>query len=299
MRLQTLVWFSSCANPFVVTPAYCLNLECSCRDVRLRLTEIEPQGKSLPNPLTFEVRVCLENWTEPEPPERSARVASLVRELLAEYPPTAIQALVDDLKQQRATEQRLGTHRFDLDDRGALICYSDVVQPNGGLQQGGQHGFFLTHGGQDYLIEDHYCPTPDCDCREVHFEFWKRTSIPDARTKAGRRIKVIQFLMATCNFSGEVREVRFTEADATTTREILTAWQRQCAGLRDELQRRYQQVKAIGERSFPPTPTVTSPAVSSRPHEPARNVTPRTGRNDPCPCGSGRKFKRCCARQAT
>jgi hypothetical protein len=22
---------------------------------------------------------------------------------------------------------------------------------------------------------------------------------------------------------------------------------------------------------------------------------PRTGRNDPCPCGSGKKFKQCCA----
>jgi len=25
-------------------------------------------------------------------------------------------------------------------------------------------------------------------------------------------------------------------------------------------------------------------------------ATPKTGRNDPCPCGSGKKFKRCCAR---
>jgi uncharacterized protein len=23
-------------------------------------------------------------------------------------------------------------------------------------------------------------------------------------------------------------------------------------------------------------------------------VSPKTGRNDPCPCGSGRKYKRCC-----
>jgi SEC-C motif-containing protein len=23
---------------------------------------------------------------------------------------------------------------------------------------------------------------------------------------------------------------------------------------------------------------------------------PKTGRNDPCPCGSGRKFKHCCGR---
>jgi len=25
-----------------------------------------------------------------------------------------------------------------------------------------------------------------------------------------------------------------------------------------------------------------------------RRTTPRAGRNDPCPCGSGKKFKRCC-----
>ncbi|WP_371924923.1 SEC-C metal-binding domain-containing protein [Endozoicomonas sp. SCSIO W0465] len=23
---------------------------------------------------------------------------------------------------------------------------------------------------------------------------------------------------------------------------------------------------------------------------------PKTGRNDPCPCGSGQKFKKCCGR---
>jgi hypothetical protein len=28
---------------------------------------------------------------------------------------------------------------------------------------------------------------------------------------------------------------------------------------------------------------------------PARRAAPKVGRNDPCPCGSGRKFKKCCA----
>lgn len=28
--------------------------------------------------------------------------------------------------------------------------------------------------------------------------------------------------------------------------------------------------------------------------EPYRRAEPRIGRNDPCPCGSGRKFKKCC-----
>jgi SEC-C motif-containing protein len=29
--------------------------------------------------------------------------------------------------------------------------------------------------------------------------------------------------------------------------------------------------------------------------DPIRRETPKVGRNDPCPCGSGKKFKKCCA----
>ena len=29
------------------------------------------------------------------------------------------------------------------------------------------------------------------------------------------------------------------------------------------------------------------------------NEVPKVGRNDPCPCGSGRKFKKCCAREGS
>jgi hypothetical protein len=47
------------------------------------------------------------------------------------------------------------------------------------------------------------------------------------------------------------------------------------------LRRREVQCKMEGE-------TLWEPAS-----EPVR-VTPQTGRNDPCPCGSGRKFKKCC-----
>jgi len=31
--------------------------------------------------------------------------------------------------------------------------------------------------------------------------------------------------------------------------------------------------------------------------EPIRNMGPRVGRNDPCPCGSGKKYKQCCLRK--
>ena len=34
-------------------------------------------------------------------------------------------------------------------------------------------------------------------------------------------------------------------------------------------------------------------AVTSKPKT-IRNQVDRVGRNDPCPCGSGKKFKKCC-----
>ena len=27
---------------------------------------------------------------------------------------------------------------------------------------------------------------------------------------------------------------------------------------------------------------------------PVRRIEPKVGRNDPCPCGNGRKYKKCC-----
>jgi uncharacterized protein len=33
--------------------------------------------------------------------------------------------------------------------------------------------------------------------------------------------------------------------------------------------------------------------------DPLRRATPKVGRNEPCPCGSGKKFKRCCGSSAT
>jgi uncharacterized protein YecA (UPF0149 family) len=44
---------------------------------------------------------------------------------------------------------------------------------------------------------------------------------------------------------------------------------------------------------FPNMPRLGSVRPASRKH---KEKYPRTGRNDPCPCNSGKKYKRCCGR---
>ena len=50
-------------------------------------------------------------------------------------------------------------------------------------------------------------------------------------------------------------------------------------------------------RSAPPPPSgaaMPPPGMGGTPARPA--AVPRVGRNDPCPCGSGKKYKKCCGR---
>ena len=70
----------------------------------------------------------------------------------------------------------------------------------------------------------------------------------------------------------------------------------------DVMGRRYQAMKARGidpfaklaEKPKSPSRAQTLPEAV----EPVRLDRPKVGRNDPCPCGSGKKFKKCCARKS-
>jgi uncharacterized protein len=48
-----------------------------------------------------------------------------------------------------------------------------------------------------------------------------------------------------------------------------------------------EELVALRQREALERQTLPSPAVREKAHF-------KVGRNDPCPCGSGRKYKRCC-----
>ena len=53
--------------------------------------------------------------------------------------------------------------------------------------------------------------------------------------------------------------------------------------------REFKHKEQVGDLSY------SGGEASSRPKaEPKRREEPRVGRNDPCPCGSGKKYKKCC-----
>jgi hypothetical protein len=303
METGHIVRFASQPHPFLVETTPCLDLTCSCTRMTLTFLELVPAGAPPRDRLTFTLRVCLSTWIEHDPPPRSLEVESLVREFLARFPAERIRELADEFDRVRAIEQRLSSWSLS-GTRQELVTYSELIDERGGVREGvTEHSFFFVFEGREFLVEDHYCANPECDCRQVHLEFWERVH----EVYPQRRITIRQQLMAVFTLTGELQETRFSQESAATTKYLLQAWLRRSGSHWRECRRRYERIKAVGMRSFPPKPragVVADQQAADKQTRPEKRTSAVASpqsvrRNDPCPCGSGLKFKRCCARRST
>ena len=131
--------------------------------------------------------------------------------------------------------------------------------------------------GSVVLVLDHYCINPSCHCRDVHV----------ALLASGRRRRWTQFGEAVFDLDspGATRLLPGTPSKAHLV-----------GAVRDALEKRYDVFQHFSARMARLREVGTALEASARP-APAqvpvsRPATP--GRNAPCPCGSGRKYKHCC-----
>ena len=105
----------------------------------------------------------------------------------------------------------------------------------------------------------------------------------------------------------QVLEIEIPEAEQwQAEREEREIEQSQLRDEWAELGRRYAAAKAAGIDPFAHSQAASATKVEEswtaatevQGATTIRRDTPRVGRNDPCPCGSGKKFKKCCARKA-
>lgn len=119
--------------------------------------------------------------------------------------------------------------------------------------------------GRRYWVVDLWCLTPDCPCTEVALDFVA------ADDETAEHLFV------------DLETGQPNDPDATETAHRLWNALAGDSDALDELRTRHEAARRVArelpEHLAPPKPVVAGP---------------RAGRNDPCPCGSGKKFKRCC-----
>ena len=300
MELGNVVRFSSHPRPFLVKETYCSNPDCCCNEVFLNFTEVSDPGCSLKNALSFSARVDLATWQESKPPRRLPEVAGWVQEFLNQCPPTRRAEFKASYEEGRRIARRKAEYTMDADEvlEGALLSYANILTEKSALSAGGDaYTFDVRYEGRHYLVEDRYCANPHCDCQAVHLEFFEAVSQP-----AGQ-LRIYQRFLGRVTFAGRLIVEERAKCNLAEANAAMSAWWQEYRGDLQMLKDRYREVKEIGQRSLEVRPSRRFAAQRENPvtedasldEQPATNV--KVGRNAPCACGSGKKYKKCCWRK--
>ncbi len=133
--------------------------------------------------------------------------------------------------------------------------------------------------GQEYWIDDQYCCIEGCRCRKMALSFAPAPKNPDAPRFV--QACTIRFDLADSTVMIETKD------EASLAEQLTAAWMAQCPHFATLLKKRYARVRQVVAELPPAHPEL--------PEAPTATYLPmRVGRNAPCPCGSGKKYKRCC-----
>jgi hypothetical protein len=152
-----------------------------------------------------------------------------------------------------------------------------------------------------YVLREFYCEEPNCDCRRVivHVHSVEQKRIVASVNYSFEPAKPPfddepQFFLDPLNPQSELSEVLIDMFEAMVAGDL---------AYRARLVRHYTMWKAVVDDPKHPDhakvrtaehddPTFR-PAFPKQP--PARREAPKVGPNERCPCGSGKKYKKCCA----
>jgi hypothetical protein len=168
--------------------------------------------------------------------------------------------------------ERLGGGAHDWLDaryqrlRGQLADVKARARPNVDLHRGVLVAFdellphewdlFVERDGKSYVLLDQYCLEPGCTCGQAAFTV---LDLDQEEALGGARFDIETF--------------KLQEVQGLALIDLL--WARFLdSGGRETIRGRLKAAQATAQR--------------------LRAPPPRVGRNDPCPCGSGKKHKKCC-----
>lgn len=122
-----------------------------------------------------------------------------------------------------------------------------------------------------FLAEDLYCVNPTCTCSEVVIVF------SPARARSAPDVGSIRVRVPSL----EIIERSVKPAEAALLARLWRAFSARHRRLAERLSQRKRHMAELASEHLRRRTPVARPAA-------------RVGRNEPCPCGSGKKYKRCC-----
>ena len=141
---------------------------------------------------------------------------------------------------------------------------------------------FATDEGE-WVVDDQYCVSPMCKCRDVALTFF-----PSLPNRAREDALVDQGEMPAVHYDyrrGSFEVLVEPTIAAPPFSELVSALRKAHPDIGTTLKERHRQLRYL----FGRVNRERHPELQAK-----QDSAGKIGRNDPCPCGSGKKYKRCC-----
>lgn len=160
----------------------------------------------------------------------------------------------------------------EIETSGLMSAYNDV------LPYGDQ--LLVTVNGKECVIFDQYCLLPGCSCTDTMLNVFEVGE--EAKKRAENETPT-----ESCIIALNYRKKRWKKGESGSfplvVESVRRAAEQQIPDIYERLLKRHLRLKAIYAH------------CRKKHYTPAQAVQlVRVGRNDPCPCGSGKKYKKCC-----
>ncbi|MGZ8236510.1 MAG: SEC-C metal-binding domain-containing protein [Methylobacter sp.] len=249
-------------------PSVCMNPVCDCNEIFL---SFERPGETHNVGINIKASALIER----EPVATIDEFANQVFDLLDETDFKMLKNVYWSHK-QLASEQadfsqlKVEFPKNDIVREGLMVIYNEVLPY--------ANRFDVTLESRRYALEESYCVKNKCHCMEVILCFYPVLN-EDADAYTEVELGELAFSMRI-DYQSKIWE----QVDKPQTGHIDTAL------VRSTLESRYTGFYALIRQRHQRLKLLYSNYLKKLPPEKSQKV----GRNDPCPCGSGKKYKKCC-----
>jgi hypothetical protein len=163
----------------------------------------------------------------------------------------------------------------DIESNSIRIPYQEVLPF--------AKSFAVTLEGKRYLLEDHFCVKHQCQCTEIVLCLYlDLNDLPEGRNEREFAEPAFAMLVDYRSKKWEPDGLSYAEPiDIATARSAVES---QNPDFYSDVKLRHQRIKGLYSNYLM--------SIASEKRE-------KVGRNDPCSCGSGKKYKKCCGSEAT
>ena len=252
----------------------CPNPVCQCARVTLRCSpELAPQA-SAPLCLKMDLEKCeIANFAELNSDPESITVAKAIAKEISKADWDKLWGFYIGAK--RYLTEHTDPDQIDADfppdvlaGEGSMVGYYEILPYAKPVE--------FTLGAQTWLLDDQHCVRAKCSCQEAALSFFELRPSAQYSALGSEPTLCIRYAYDT----GQIEPLSGAKGRRWSGQDFVDALREVLPDLNSVLAKRQALLRRLYRRAL------------SR--KTIRLQAPKPGRNELCPCGSGKKYKKCC-----